>query len=55
MESGEFKDVDARLMAFIMLGITEGLEVEWLENENELSMRDALNETMQMVLASLRK
>ena len=55
MESGEFKDVDARLMAFIMLGITEGLEVEWLENESELSMRDALNETMQMVIASLRK
>ena len=53
--SGEFKDVDARLMAFIMLGITEGLEVEWLENESELSMRDALNETMQMVIASLRK
>jgi len=53
--SGEFRKVDASLMAFIMLGITEGLEVEWLENESELSIRDALNETMKMVIASLRK
>ena len=53
--SGEFRKVDASLMAFIMLGITEGLEVEWLENESELSLRDALNETMKMVIASLRK
>ncbi|MHB8895687.1 MAG: TetR/AcrR family transcriptional regulator [Candidatus Geothermincolia bacterium] len=55
IESGEFKKVDARLMAFIMLGVTEGLEVEWLENENELSMRDALDEAMKMVLARISK
>lgn len=55
IKSDEFKKVDAKLMAFIMLGITEGLEVEWLENENELSMRDALNETMMMIVARMRK
>lgn len=54
IESGEFRKVDAKLMAFILLGITEGLEVEWLENEGELSMRDALDETMRMVLTSIR-
>jgi AcrR family transcriptional regulator len=55
IHSGEFRKVDARLMAFIMLGMTEGLEVEWLENEDELSMRDALEETMKMLVSSLRK
>jgi hypothetical protein len=42
-------------MAFILLGIAEGLELEWLENEEELSMRDALVEIMGIVLAGVRK
>ncbi len=55
MRRGELRKVDARRMAFILLGIAEGLELEWLENEEELSMRDALVEVMDMVLASIRK
>lgn len=55
MKSGEFRKVDSKQMAFIILGITEGLEVEWLENEAEFSMRDALEVTMGMLFASLRK
>ncbi|MBU1670610.1 MAG: TetR/AcrR family transcriptional regulator [Actinobacteria bacterium] len=53
--SGEFREVDSKQMAFIMLGITEGLEVEWLENEAEFSMSDALEVTMAMLMDSMRK
>lgn len=55
IRNGEFREVDATQMAFILLGVTEGLEVEWLENEEEFSMRDALDETMRMIMNSLRK
>ncbi|MBU4386722.1 MAG: TetR/AcrR family transcriptional regulator [Actinobacteria bacterium] len=55
MKSGEFREVDSKQMAFILLGITEGLEVEWLENEEEFSMRDALEETMRIIISGLRK
>jgi AcrR family transcriptional regulator len=53
--SGEFREVNSKQMAFIILGITEGLEVEWLENEADFSMRDALDVTMGMLLSSLAK
>ncbi len=53
--AGEIREVDPRLMAFILLGITEGLEVEWLENEEEFSMRDALEVTMRMMVTSLTR
>lgn len=55
MKSGEFRKVDSKQMAFIILGITEGLEVEWLENEAEFSMREAFEVTMGMLFTSLRK
>jgi hypothetical protein len=55
VRSGEFRKVDSKQMAFILLGITEGLEVEWLENEEEFSMHDALQETMNIIISSLRK
>ena len=53
--NGELKEVDPRRSAFILLGIAEGLELEWLENEEELSMRDALLEVMGMVMAAFAK
>lgn len=53
--NGELKEVDPRRTAFILLGIAEGLELEWLENEEELSMRDALVEVMGMVMAAIAK
>lgn len=55
IEKGEFREVDPKTMAFILLGVAEGLELEWLENEEELSMRDALREAMQIMFLSLRK
>ncbi|MDY6794992.1 MAG: TetR/AcrR family transcriptional regulator [Actinomycetota bacterium] len=55
MDNGEFRKVDPKQMAFIILGITEGMELEWLENEEALSMRDALVEIMDILLSSLRK
>ena len=55
MKSGEFRKVDSKQMAFIILGVTEGLEVEWLENEAEFSLREALEVTMGMLSTSLRK
>ena len=55
IEGGELKKVDVKRMAFILLGIAEGLELEWLENEEELSMRDALPEIMDIVISSIKK
>jgi AcrR family transcriptional regulator len=54
IRSGEFKPMDTKQMAFILLGITEGLEVEWLENE-DFSMRDALPKVMGIMLEHMRK
>ncbi len=47
--------MDTQRMAFILLGIAEGLELEWLENEEEFSMRDALLEIMGIVIAGIGK
>ncbi len=55
MNSGELRRMDPRRMAFIFLGIAEGLELEWLENEDEFSMRDALPEIMGIVIAGIGK
>ncbi|MEW6553309.1 MAG: TetR/AcrR family transcriptional regulator [Actinomycetota bacterium] len=52
---GELRRMDPQRMAFILLGIAEGLELEWLENEEEFSMRDALPEIMDIVVAGLRR
>jgi TetR/AcrR family transcriptional regulator len=53
LAKGELKEVDPKRTAFILLGIVEGLELEWLENEEELSMRDALVEIMNIVIAGI--
>jgi TetR/AcrR family transcriptional regulator len=55
MRDGEFRRIEPKRMAFIVLGVAEGLELEWLENEDELSMRDALVEVMGMVLAGIAR
>lgn len=55
MKSGELRVMDSKRMAFIILGIAEGLELEWLENEEELSMREALVEVMEILFSNLRK
>jgi len=53
--NGELIEVDPKRTAFILLGIVEGLELEWLENEEELSMRDALVEIMNIVIAGISR
>ena len=53
IRDGEFRSMDTQRMAFILLGIVEGLELEWLENEGELSMREALIEIMGIVFTSI--
>ncbi len=55
MRKGEFREVDPVRMAFILLGVAEGLELEWLENEDEFSMREALNEIMGLAIAGIAK
>ena len=49
VENGELRDIDPRLAAYILLGITEGLEIEWLENEDDFD----LGEGLEMVFANL--
>lgn len=55
IENGELKEVDPTYFAFLVLGITEGLEVEWLENESEFSMDEGLKHVMGLVIDSIRK
>jgi TetR/AcrR family transcriptional regulator, cholesterol catabolism regulator len=55
VESGELRKVDPKQMAFIFLGITEGFELQWLENEEDFSMREALPAIIDMIMPGLRK
>jgi AcrR family transcriptional regulator len=55
IKGGEFRKIDARHWAFILLGITEGLELEWLENEDEFDMDKAFREVMGILLEHLKK
>ena len=49
VQSGELRDIDPRLAAYTLLGITEGLEIEWLENEDDFDLEKGL----EMVFANL--
>lgn len=42
IDKGEIHEVDPDFLAFIILGITEGLEIEWLESEGEFDLRSGL-------------
>lgn len=55
IRKGEFRKVDSRHWAYVMLGITEGLELEWLENEDDFDLDKAFREVMDLVLANLKK
>lgn len=52
---GELREVDPKRTAFILLGIAEGLELEWLENEGDFSMREALMEIMEIFIAGIKR
>jgi len=55
IKSGEFRNVDSQFMAFIILGIVEGLELEWLENEKEFSMHKGLETVLVFLKMGLQK
>ena len=55
IKSGEFRNVDFQFMAFIILGIVEGLELEWLENEKEFSMHKGLETVLVFLKMGLQK
>ena len=55
IKSGEFRNVDFQFMAFIILGIVEGLELEWLENEEEFSMHKGLETVLVFLKMGLQK
>ena len=53
IDGGELKDVDPRFMAFMLLGITEGLEIEWLENEEEFDLREGLEMAYSVLIRNI--
>ena len=55
IESGELRDVDPRLAAYILLGITEGLEIEWLENEDDFDLEKGLEMVFSNLYQGLKK
>jgi AcrR family transcriptional regulator len=55
VESGELKDIDPQFSAFILLGITEGLEIEWLENEDDFELKKGLEMVFTNLFQGLRK
>jgi AcrR family transcriptional regulator len=52
IKRGELMKVDSRFMAFVFLGIVEGLELEWLENEDEFSLREGLKAVLDLIRGS---
>jgi len=38
VDGDELIDIDPRFMALVLLGIAEGLEIEWLENEDDFDL-----------------
>ena len=55
IKGGEFRRINSRHWAFVILGITEGLELEWLENEREFDMEKAFKEMIELLLENFRK
>ncbi len=55
VRKGEFRKVDSRHWAYVMLGITEGLELEWLENEEDFNLDKAFREVMDLLLGHFKK
>jgi len=55
VRSGAFRPHDTKQMALILMGISEGLEIEWLENMEDFSFSDALIKTVGAIIASVKK
>ncbi len=55
VESGEFVDIDREHFAIVILGMVEGLELEWLENEDTFSMQRGLDTILDLLVKGLGK
>jgi len=55
IDGGEIMEVDPRFMSFMLLGIVEGLEIEWLENEEEFDLREGLEMAYTVFIKNLGK
>ncbi len=55
IRSGVYRNVDSKQMSFIIMGISEGLEIEWLENMDDFSFKNALIDTLSLIFDSFKK
>ncbi len=54
IEKGEILAVDPDYAALFILGTTEGIELEWLENEESFPIKRALEDAYKIILKGLR-
>lgn len=54
IRTGELINVDAQFMAYIILGIVEGFEIEWLENEKDFKLQQGFDAVIGMMEKSLK-
>lgn len=55
IERGEFVAVDPDYATLLILGTTEGIELEWLENEESFPIKRALKDAYNLILKGLKK
>ena len=53
IDTGEFIEVDTEHFAIVILGMVEGLEIEWLENEDTFSIQRGLNTVLDLLVKGL--
>jgi hypothetical protein len=54
IDSGEIKEVNANFTAYMILGIVEGFEIEWLENEKDFNLQSGFDAVISMMEKSLK-
>lgn len=55
VREGEIREVDSGTTALVLLGIVEGLELEWLENEDYFDLRDGLRMVLDAFFKGLKE
>lgn len=55
IKEGRLRECDPRFIALIVLGIAEGMEIEWLENEDEFDLRRGLELVYTTLFEGLRR
>ena len=54
IDSGELTRIDPQALALIFLGIVQGLEIEWLENEETFSLHEGLSTVLRVMEPGLK-